>query len=65
LILHIFVVGQSLRKIDLPCLIEAQSSEINIAMAFSTYPVWFAVSPTPPLYKVLPFLIISNIDFMD
>jgi hypothetical protein len=27
LIPHIFLVGQSLRKVDLPCLNEAQSSE--------------------------------------
>jgi hypothetical protein len=27
-----------------------------------TYPIWFAISPTPHLYKVLPSLIISNID---
>jgi hypothetical protein len=52
---HIFLVGQRLRKVDLPCLNEAQSSEINIAMAFLTYPIWFAISPTPHLYKVLPF----------
>jgi hypothetical protein len=65
LIPHIFLVEQSLRKVDLPCLNKAQSSEINIAMAFLTYPVWFAISPTPPLYKVLPSLIISNVDFND
>jgi hypothetical protein len=55
LIPHIFLVGQSLRKVDLPCLNEVQSSEKNIAMAFSTYPIWIVVSPTPHLYKVLAF----------
>jgi hypothetical protein len=45
LIPHIFLVGQNLRKVDLLCLNEAQSSEINIAMAFLTYPIWFAISP--------------------
>jgi hypothetical protein len=34
-------------------------------MAFLTYLVWFAISPTSPLYNVLPPLIISNIDFND
>jgi hypothetical protein len=39
LIPHIFLVEQSLRKVDLPCLNEAQSSQKNIAMAFLTYPI--------------------------
>jgi hypothetical protein len=30
----------------------------NTTSAFSTYPIWFAVSPTPYLYKVLPSLTI-------
>jgi hypothetical protein len=46
---QIFLVVQNLRKVDLLFLNEAQSSEINIAMAFLTYPIWFAISPTPPL----------------
>jgi hypothetical protein len=59
---YIFLVEQSLRKIDLPCLNEVQSSE---TIAFSTYPIWFAVSPTHHLYKVLSSLIIPNIDYND
>jgi hypothetical protein len=33
--------------------------EENTTIAFSTYPIRFAVSPTPYLYKVLPSLTIS------
>jgi hypothetical protein len=54
-----------LRKVDFPCLNEVQNSEKNIALAFLTYPIWFAVSPTPYLYEVLPSLNTSNNNYND
>jgi hypothetical protein len=38
---------------------------LNTRIAILTYPIWFAVSPTSHLYKLLPPHSISNTYFND